>query len=77
MSKGWTRPLMEGFLRSYGGSIEALEDLRQPVRAAYLTQHLTEIAELERQIPTVSLVTQQDYEKLSFRLRTVAQLFDP
>lgn len=77
VSRGWTRPFMAGFLRTYGGSIEALEDLRQPVRAAYLSKNLPAIEQLLRQIPVVSLVTQKNYEDLSFRLRTVASLFDP
>lgn len=77
VTSGWTRPFMDGFLHAYGGSIEALEDLRQPVRAAYLRQNLDGIREVLGGIPVVSLVTQKDYDRLSFRLKTVAKLFDP
>lgn len=77
VSKGWTRPFMSAFLRTYGGSIEALEDIRQPVRAVYLTKNLAAIQEVLRSTVVISLVTQQDYDRLSFRLKTVASLFDP
>jgi hypothetical protein len=77
VSRGWTRPIMRTFLAAYGGSIEALEDMRQDVRAAYIEEHLADVEAVVREVPVVSLVTQEDYDRLSFRLRTVVKLFDP
>jgi hypothetical protein len=77
VSKGWARPFLEGFLRAYGGGIEAVEDLRQPVRAEYLRGHLAEIEALVREIPVISLVTQKDYGEMSFGLRMIVEWFDP
>jgi hypothetical protein len=77
LSKGWTRPVVESFLHSYGGSIEALEDLRRPDREVYLRAHLDEIEKLVRELPIISLVTRQEYRRLSSGLKTLVFWFDP
>jgi hypothetical protein len=77
VSKGWTRPVMKAVLGVYGGNIEALDDLRQEVRAAYLREHLAEIQAIETAIPTLSLVTQQNHSRLNAALRAITYWFDP
>ena len=77
VSRGWTRPVMEAVLGVYGGNIDALDDLRQEGRAAYLREHLTEIEAIEAEIPTLSLVTQQDHARLPAPLRAITYWFDP
>lgn len=77
LSRGWTRPIVEAFLRGYGGSIEALEDLRQETRLAYLRKNLDRIEQLTRELPLVALSTRQDYYRMPLDLRTLVTLFDP
>lgn len=77
LSRGWTRPVVQTFLRGYGGSIEALEDLRQETRLAYLRNNLVRIEQLTRDLPLVALSTRQDYHRMPLDLRTLVTLFDP
>lgn len=77
LSRGWTRPLVETFLRGYGGSIEALEDLRQETRLAYLRQNLAAVEEVAREVRIVAMSTRKGHLDLPPDLRTLVSLFDP
>lgn len=77
LSRGWTRPFVETFLRGYGGSIAALEDLRQETRLAYLRQNLASIEEVTREVKIVALTTRKNHLDLPTDLRTLVSLFDP
>lgn len=77
LSRGWTRPVVELFLRGYGGSIEALEDLREGTRRAYLAANLPAIEQVTHEVPMVALTTRKDHNDLPLDLRTLVSMFDP
>jgi hypothetical protein len=77
LSQGASSALVDLYLRAFGGGIDSLKDLRQPLRLGYMSTHLNEISALVKQLPILEVSTRKPQAELPINLKLLIPFFGP